>query len=88
MHSKHTAYLTRQDDNTRHCRYYSVRIDPDLFGRWSLIRQWGRLDYHGGVLRIDSFESETLALGRLSRIVARQKQRGYLEWQADRGTLT
>lgn len=41
----HHTYLTKIEHNTNQYRYYSLRVDPDLFGRWSLFRQWGRLDY-------------------------------------------
>ena len=58
-------------------RYYSNWIDADLFGGWTLIRQWVRLDADGGQLRFDSFESEKEALSRLSEIVTQKKKRGF-----------
>ncbi len=72
-----TIYLMKIDHSANQYRYYSIRIDPDLFGRWTLIRQWGRLDYDGGRLRMDTFESEIQALNRLSEIVTQKKKRGY-----------
>ena len=72
-----TNYLMKIDHSTNQYRYYSIRIDPDLFGRWTLIRQWGRLDYDGGRLRMDRFESEKEALDRLTEIVIQKKKRGY-----------
>jgi predicted DNA-binding WGR domain protein len=71
------TYLTKIDSNANQYRYYSLRIDPDLFGRWSLFRQWGRLDYEGGSVRIDSFENEEEAMTRLAKITKQKLRRGY-----------
>ncbi len=73
----HHTYLTKIDPNTNQCRYYSLRVDPDLFGRWSLFRQWGRLDTQGGAIRIESFESEETAMNRLVKIMTQKIRRGY-----------
>ncbi len=71
------TYLTKIDHSTNQYRYYSLRVDPDLFGRWSLFRQWGRLDYEGGSLRMDSFGSEEEALHSLLKITRQKLRRGY-----------
>ena len=73
----HYTYLTKIDDTANQYRYYSLRVDPDLFGRWSLFRQWGRLDYEGGSLRMDSFESEEEAISHLKKITKQKRKRGY-----------
>ncbi len=73
----HHAYLTKIEHSTNQYRYYSLRVDPDLFGRWSLFRQWGRLDTDGGAIRQDSFESEEVALLRLAKITEQKRKRGY-----------
>jgi predicted DNA-binding WGR domain protein len=70
------AYLTKIDHDAKQYRYYSLRIDPDLFGRWSLFREWGRLDSEGGVVRIDSFESEIEAMNRLVKVTQQKQKRG------------
>ena len=72
-----STYLKKIDQSANQYRYYSIRIDPDLFGGWTLIRQWGRLDCDGGRLRMDNFESKKEALNRLSEIVIQKKNRGY-----------
>ena len=72
-----STYLKKIDHRANQYRYYSIRIDPDLFGGWTLIRQWGRLDADGGRLKMDNFESEKEALNRLSEIVTQKKKRGY-----------
>ncbi len=73
------TYLTKVDPSTNQYRYYNLRVDPDLFGRWSLFRQWGRLDTQGGALRIESFESEEEAMSRLVKITTQKIRRGYRE---------
>ncbi len=75
----HHTYLTKIDPNVNQYRYYSLRVDPDLFGRWSLFRQWGRLDTQGGVIRMDSFENEEEAISRLAKITTQKIRRGYRE---------
>jgi predicted DNA-binding WGR domain protein len=71
------TYLTKIDHSANQYRYYSLRVDPDLFGRWSLFRQWGRIDSDGGVLRSESFDSENEALSALTRLAKQKKNRGY-----------
>ncbi len=73
----HQTRLTKIDSNINQCRYYSLRVDPDLFGGWTLIRQWGRLDKNGGVIRMECFESEEVATNRLTTISQQKRKRGY-----------
>ena len=73
----HQTRLTKIDYSENQCRYYSLRIDPDLFGGWTLIRQWGRLDKEGGAIRMDSFESEEVATNHLTQITRQKRKRGY-----------
>ncbi len=75
----HQTHLTKIDPSTNQYRYYNLRVDRDLFGRWSLFREWGRLDTNGGVVRIDSFESEVEAMSRLVKITTQKIRRGYRE---------
>ncbi len=75
----HHTYLTKIDPAANQYRYYSLRVDPDFFGRWSLFREWGRLDANGGTLRMESFGSEGEALHRLVKITRQKLKRGYRE---------
>jgi len=77
MDSAHQSYLTKIDPDANQYRYYSLRIDPDLFGRWSLFRQWGRLECSGGSLRVDSFKTEAQAQAMLASLTAQKQKRGY-----------
>lgn len=78
MTKPHYIYLTRSNPTINKLCYYSLRIDLDLFGRWSLIRQWGRLDANGGALKIDSFETKTEALYRLTLLIRQKLNKGYV----------
>ena len=74
----HYIYLTKIDPDANQYRYYSLKVDPDLFGRWSLFRQWGRLDNDGGALLMDSFENEEEAMRVLGKITEQKRKRGYM----------
>ena len=73
----HQTRLTKIDHSINQYRYYSLRVDPDLFGGWTLIRQWGRLDKNGGAIRMECFESEEVATNRLTTISQQKRKRGY-----------
>lgn len=39
--------LTRRDPARNLHRYYRLDVQPDLFGAWCLIREWGRIGQGG-----------------------------------------
>jgi hypothetical protein len=39
----HYARLHKRDPKRNQYRYYSLDVQPHLFGGWSLIREWGRI---------------------------------------------
>lgn len=45
-------YLTRSDASCNMNRFYRMEVQPDLFGGWTLWREWGRIG-RGGQLRFD-----------------------------------
>jgi predicted DNA-binding WGR domain protein len=57
-------------------RFYRLAIWPDLFGRVSLIREWGRLG-QPGTLRVDSYGSAEEARAALDRLARSKRRRGY-----------
>jgi len=71
-------HLRRADParNMRH--FYRLDIQPDLFGRVLLMKQWGRVGTHGR-MQAESYESEELALAALQQQAERKKWRGYAE---------
>lgn len=70
------VYLTCRDPGRNMARYYHMSVQPDLFGEWSLVREWGRIG-RGGQLRIHSCKSEAEAQGHLTRMLAAKLKRGY-----------
>ena len=68
----------------RQARFYRLEIWPDLFGGFSLAREYGRIG-QGGRLCLTPFpESETARLAFAS-ILRRKQRRGYVQ-SADRFT--
>jgi predicted DNA-binding WGR domain protein len=68
--------LRRIDPARNMCRFYRLDIQPDLFGRVLLMKQWGRVGTQGRMM-IESFESEALATAALQRHADRKRRRGY-----------
>jgi predicted DNA-binding WGR domain protein len=53
-----------------------MQILPNLFGAWTLYREWGRIGQSGKV-RMEWFDSEALAVGALIVLEAAKRRRGY-----------
>ena len=64
------------DRNMR--RFYRLDIQPDLFGRILLVKQWGRVGTAGRMVS-ESFESEAPALAALQRQAESKRRRGYAQ---------
>ena len=64
------------DADARRFRRYRLSLQPDLFGRTSLIREWGRIGQPGTV-RIATYAGREAAARALGREVERRLQRGY-----------
>lgn len=62
----------------RNCRrFYSVRVEPDLFAPAVVIRQWGRLGSKG-TYRVEPCESRSDADAAAERYVETKLRRGYV----------
>jgi len=60
------TYLEKRDAATNQARYYRMLVLPNLFGAWTLYREWGRIG-QGGKVRMEWFDSEDLAVGGAAR---------------------
>lgn len=69
--------LTRRDPARNLHRYYRLDVQPDLFGAWCLIREWGRVG-QGGQMRSTPYPSADAAQTALERQRRRKERRGYL----------
>ena len=70
------TYLEKRDASKNQARFYRMVVLPNLFGEWTLYREWGRIG-QGGHVRMDWFDSEELAVAALIRLEAAKRQRGY-----------
>ncbi len=70
------TYLEKRDPATNQARYYRMQVLPNLFGAWTLYREWGRIGQSGKVL-MEWFDSEDLAVGALIMLEAAKRRRGY-----------
>lgn len=64
-------------DNERHMhRFYRLDIQPDLFGGFTLVREFGRID-QPGQLRLTAFDTEDEAAAALTRLQRVKERRAY-----------
>ncbi|CAH1661658.1 WGR domain-containing protein [Chelatococcus asaccharovorans] len=59
-------------------RYYTLSIQPTLFGGTSLVRHWGRIGTSGQSL-IETFDAAEDADGALARLERSKRCRGYVD---------
>ncbi|NRP74916.1 hypothetical protein ILFOPFJJ_05839 [Ensifer psoraleae] len=69
-------YVLRIDATKNMARYYTMSIEPDLFGGASLVRRWGRIGTRGKE-RIDLFNDERQAIGYFLVLARQKRARGY-----------
>lgn len=70
------SVLEKHDPVKNQARFYSLTVLPNLFGEWSLQREWGRIG-RGGQIRISFFPSHSQALEAFHRLKAAKIRRGY-----------
>lgn len=68
--------LLRRDPARNLHRYYRLDVQPDLFGAWCLIREWGRIG-GGGQSRSTPYPTADEAQTALERQRRRKERRGY-----------
>jgi predicted DNA-binding WGR domain protein len=72
------VHLRRVDPARNMHRFYRLDIQPDLFGRMLLMKQWGRIGAHGRMVA-EPYDSEALAAVALQRHAERKRRRGYAD---------
>jgi predicted DNA-binding WGR domain protein len=67
--------LRRSDPSCNLHRYYRLDVQPDLFGEWCVVREWGRIG-QSGQMRSTPFPTpvEAAALEKQRRA---KERRGY-----------
>lgn len=71
------AYLEKHDQNKNLHRFYRVLIEPDLFGKWVLTREWGRVGQGGGHVAVKEYETIEDARQDMEQKVQEKLKRGY-----------
>jgi predicted DNA-binding WGR domain protein len=70
------SYLEKHDLAKKQARFYNLVLLPNLFGEWTLYREWGRIG-QGGKVRMEWFDSEDEAKVALVALEAAKRRRGY-----------
>lgn len=70
------ATLFKHVPATNQHRFYYVAVWPDLFGGFSLVREWGRIG-QPGTLRLDPYPDASGAEAAFRRLLHRKRTRGY-----------
>ncbi len=72
------VYLQRIDPRRNMARFYTIAVQPTLFGEMSLVRNWGRIGTSGRSM-VQTFDQPD-ALERARKDIERAKRRrGYAE---------
>jgi predicted DNA-binding WGR domain protein len=71
------AELAKVSPAQRQARFYRLEIWPDLFGGFSLAREYGRIGQPGR-LQLSPFVEIDAARKAFTLIVSRKKRRGYI----------
>jgi predicted DNA-binding WGR domain protein len=70
------TYLEKRQPTNNVARFYRMSVMPNLFGEWTLYREWGRIG-QGGQVRMDWFTDEGQAVAALITLEAAKRLRGY-----------
>lgn len=70
------TYLEKRQPAQKMARFYRMAVMPNLFGEWTLLREWGRIG-QGGQVRMAWFADENQAVVALVTLEAAKRRRGY-----------
>ena len=74
-----TDLQMRRIDPARNMRrFYRLSVQSDLFGRASLVREWGRIGFRGQMM-VETHLDEGKAVTALMKLAAAKKRRGYVD---------
>ena len=74
--TSHTL-LERRDREKRMARFYSLSVQPNLFGGHSLICEWGRIGQRGGRIHLQLYDSDAEARAAWDAKLRDKQRRGY-----------
>lgn len=70
-------HLRRIDPACNMRRYYRMAIQRDLFGKASLVREWGRIGSRGQML-VETHADEAQAVNALLKLARAKEKKGYV----------
>lgn len=70
------VHLRRIDPTQNMRRFYSLTIQPTLFGGASVIRNWGRIGTNGQSM-METFDGAEEAMSAMARLQRTKQRRGY-----------
>lgn len=70
------TYLEKLDPIRNQARFYRLAVLPNLFGEWTLAREWGRIGWNGKT-RHEWFETRDEAERALVALENAKRRRGY-----------
>ncbi|MBO9127733.1 MULTISPECIES: WGR domain-containing protein [unclassified Rhizobium] len=76
MIQPYRIHIERRDFKRNMARFYSLSIEPDLFGGAALVRRWGRIG-KSGQRRIDLHAGEDAAVRQFLLLLGAKRRRGY-----------
>lgn len=68
--------LYRTDPARNMRRFYYMDIQPDLFGQWCVVREWGRIGC-AGRMHLEPYPTPDAAQAALDRQRRAKQRRGY-----------
>lgn len=75
------VHLRRIDPSRNMRRFYTLAIQPTLFGGASVIRNWGRIGTDGRSM-METFDSEDDAASASMRLECTKRRKGYRDSSA------
>ena len=75
---RHGLRLERIDPARNMRRFYRLSVQSDLFGRASLVREWGRIGFQGQMM-VETHPDEGKAVTALMKLAEAKKRRGYID---------
>jgi len=69
-------HLARIDAEKNMERFYKLDVQPNLFGQWSLVREWGRIG-RAGMVRVETHQTRGKADLAMALNWTRKLKRGY-----------
>ncbi|MBF0186974.1 MAG: WGR domain-containing protein [Magnetococcales bacterium] len=79
--------LEKRDPERNQARFYTVTVICNLFGEWTLMREWGRIG-SPGTLRVTIHGEKRESDRTLRRIFKEKRRKGYRLIRLNRSDLT